>query len=141
MTLKGKVVKKVDEYSIVVNLGETDGVKEEMEFVIYVEGDEIEDPDTDEKLGVMEYPKARVKPAHIMEKMSVMESNETELKSYSALDIFNTNPRQKEEKKELPVDDVPDQSKRDEPVQVGDLVKQYDPDGNPSLADYTGNSE
>lgn len=141
MTLEGKVVKKVDEYSVVVNLGATDGVEEDMEFVIYVEGEEIEDPDTDEKLGVMEYPKARVKPAHIMEKMSVMESSETELKSYSALDIFNTSTRQKEEKKELPIEGLPDENKRDEPVRVGDLVKQYDPDGNSSLADYTGNSE
>ena len=82
MTIKGKVVKILDEYSVVVDVGSVNGVEEDMEFVIYEEGESIEDPDTGEEIGMMEFPKARVEPYHIMENMTVMESSETEIETY-----------------------------------------------------------
>lgn len=76
MKPQGKVATIVDEYSFIANIGKEDGVEENHRYIVYTLSDEIEDPDSGEVLGQIEYKKAIVKPAEIKEKMTVMESAE-----------------------------------------------------------------
>lgn len=78
--IEGKVAKIIDDTDIVVNVGEEGGVERDMEFIVYEIGDVIEDPDTGEALGNVEHVKARVKPKHIQEEITVMTSAETTTK-------------------------------------------------------------
>jgi hypothetical protein len=74
MELKGKIVKILDPYHIVINLGIKDGIKEDMKFIVYEEGDEIIDPETKNSLGKLENVKAKVKISHVQELMSTAET-------------------------------------------------------------------
>ena len=49
--IKGKVAAIKGDYAIIINKGYEDGVEEDMRFLIYEEGDEIKDPDTNESPG------------------------------------------------------------------------------------------
>lgn len=135
MTAQGKVVKIIDEYSVVVDIGYSDGVNEDMEFVIYNEGETIEDPDSGEKIGTMEHRKAKVSPHHIMENMTVMESSETEIETFDvgpSISLPSINKKKKVEvKKELPLDEIPDKPKEDNTIEVGDLIREYQPEIDP----------
>jgi hypothetical protein len=77
MKPEGKVVSLMDEYTLIANIGEDDGVEEEDRYVVYTLSDEIEDPDTGESLGRIEYTKALVRPVHIKDNMSIMRSDES----------------------------------------------------------------
>lgn len=66
--------------TIVINKGYEDGVKEQMQFMIYERGKEIHDPDSEESLGYLEYVKAKVKVTMVNQKLSMAESSETETK-------------------------------------------------------------
>ncbi len=77
MTIEGRIADIVDDYTVVVNLGSTDGVKRTHRYGIFSESDPIEDPETGEKLGRIEYKKAEVKPVKIHDEYSVMETDET----------------------------------------------------------------
>lgn len=78
MVLKGKIVKILDQYRVIINLGYKSGIKKDMIFIIYSEGEEIKDPDTDEVLGKIEYLKGKIKPIHIQDNFSIMETAEKE---------------------------------------------------------------
>jgi hypothetical protein len=70
--IEGKVVKILDEYNIVINLGWKDGLADGMDVVVFVTGsDELKDPDAGESLGFLELVKAHLKVAHSQEKCSI----------------------------------------------------------------------
>ena len=122
MTIDGKIAKIVDEYHVVVNRGSEHGVEEGMDFIVYREEGSVQDPDTGEELGELEHPLARLKPEHIMEKMTLMASNETEVRTES---VFNLPTFQKKKKvnKPLPVDENETKREEEDTIEVGDLVK------------------
>lgn len=68
--IEGKIAKIVDEYTVILNVGSKDGVKEGMTFVIFDQGDEVMDPDTGESLGQWEIVKGRVMVSHVQERIS-----------------------------------------------------------------------
>lgn len=74
--IEGKVAKIIDLYTIVINKGSEHGVEEDMRFVIYEIGEEINDPDSGESLGKLEYIKAKVKVTHVIDKFSIAECYE-----------------------------------------------------------------
>ena len=80
MILKGEIVRRLDDCRVIVNLGYAAGVKKDMEFVVYEEKEEVFDP-SGESLGRLEFVKARIKPVHIQENMSVMECSPNGLRS------------------------------------------------------------
>ncbi len=73
--IKGKVVKIIDEYTIVTNIGRNLDIKIGQEFKIISIGDEILDPDSNEVLGNLEIFKGVVKVSYLQEKMSTMTSS------------------------------------------------------------------
>lgn len=70
--VEGKVVKILDEYNIVINLGWRDGLACGMNVVVFATGsEEVKDSNTGESLGYLELVKAHLKVAHVQERCSV----------------------------------------------------------------------
>lgn len=124
-----KIVKILDEYTIIINAGTNDGVKlNDMFNIMDKKGDEIIDPETNEVIGYLNAIKDTVKVTEVQEKMCVCSSlNISQLHrnltvTANALNNFiNMN-----EKKRLNInyDDVnKDRKESDEPIKVGDEVK------------------
>lgn len=59
---------------VVINAGRKDGIKLGDKFMIYSLGDEICDPITKDRLGVLEIVKGRGKAIHVQENISTIES-------------------------------------------------------------------
>jgi len=74
MNIEGKVVRVIDRHTVAVNVGSVDGVEESHLYGIYKESDQIEDPDTGEELGKIEYKIAEVMPIEIKKKLTTMQS-------------------------------------------------------------------
>jgi|ETN02SMinimDraft_2_1059926.scaffolds.fasta_scaffold108439_1 hypothetical protein len=68
----GRIVKIVDENTIVINVGSSSEVTTGMVFVVIQESSEIMDPETDESLGRWEMVKAHLVAAHVQEKMTTL---------------------------------------------------------------------
>jgi len=68
--IEGKIATVIDEYTVILNVGSADGVKEGVTFVIFDQGDEVTDPDTGESLGRWEIVKGRVMASHVQERIS-----------------------------------------------------------------------
>lgn len=66
----GKVIKILDSYRVVINLGK-DKVQKGQKFIIYDEGEEVTDPDTKTSLGKIEILKAKVEIEHVQDKFSI----------------------------------------------------------------------
>jgi len=65
-----------DDYEVVINKGENDGISPNDQFLIYEIGEELFDPDTGEHLGKLEIVKGIAKPKHIQEKITTLISAE-----------------------------------------------------------------
>ena len=71
-----KVIKIINNTSILINGGEDNEIKKNDEFEIYQPGIEVKDPDTDEILGILDYVKAVVTATTVYEKMSICQQIE-----------------------------------------------------------------
>jgi len=78
--ITGKVIKKIDEYKIVINKGSADGVTKDTRFLVYRLGEELFDPDTKESLGVLELVCGEGKPEHIQEHITTLYTAKTFIK-------------------------------------------------------------
>ncbi|MCK4236689.1 MAG: hypothetical protein KAX38_06195 [Candidatus Krumholzibacteria bacterium] len=72
MALYGKVIKIFDENSLLVNLGEKDGLKRGDRLVVIEKGGEVKDPDSNESLGEIELIKAELTAADVQEKLTIL---------------------------------------------------------------------
>lgn len=59
---------------IVINKGHKDNINYTMRFLVYKAGKEIIDPTTKKSLGILEMPKGTFRVAHIMENMTLLQS-------------------------------------------------------------------
>ena len=82
--IKGKIAKIIDESTVIINVGQQDGVTSGMRFVIYEEGEEILDPDTGGSLGAWEVVKGEVVAKHVQERIAVAQAPPKETKSMNA---------------------------------------------------------
>ena len=76
MIIEGKVAAVLNDRELVINKGETSGVKPGMIFGV-LEKRDIKDPDTGEELGSVEIVRIRVKAVDIKPKMSICRTYET----------------------------------------------------------------
>ncbi|WP_336986654.1 hypothetical protein [Altererythrobacter aquiaggeris] len=74
-----RVVKVIDDSTVVINRGTREGLKLGEKFLIYGEGGEIVDPDTGEDLGMIELVRGLVKITHLQEKLATARSIETSI--------------------------------------------------------------
>ena len=77
MAIEGKVAALLNERELVINKGETTGVKKDMIFGVLETREGIKDPDTGEVLGSVESVKIRVKVVDVQPKLSVCRTFET----------------------------------------------------------------
>jgi len=125
--LKGRVVKVLSPYTVLINLGKASNVKKGMKFVIYEEGEMIKDPTTEEDLEKLELVKGYVEVTHVQEKISVAESFITEKRIYRPFDIlseFQAREITVTEKKQLTPEKI--EEPKPSPVKEGDLVRQIE---------------
>ncbi len=69
----GRIVHIPSDREVVINKGLSDGVKYDMEFVIYEEGDPVIDPETREVLDRIEIVKNRVYVTHLQNRICIAE--------------------------------------------------------------------
>lgn len=79
--LTGKVLKVIDDYTIVINKGSNDGVTPGCRFLIYHLGEEIIDPDTGDGLGELEIVCGEGRPEHIQERITTIKSSKQTVRS------------------------------------------------------------
>lgn len=91
-----KVIKIVGDTALIVNAGKKDGVQIGDEVEIRSEGEDIFDPDTNEKLGHYDVLKDTLKIIEVYDKMCVCETK-------SISDIINASTLFKTEQKKLNV--------------------------------------
>ena len=70
-----KVIKIIDENTIVINKGKNDNIKNGDKFLIYKLGEELIDPDTNESLGYLEIVCGEGRVTNAQERMSTVESS------------------------------------------------------------------
>lgn len=70
----GKVVHIVDDYKLVINKGEVDGIEVGDVFNVFSLGDYIYDPDTGESLGRLEIVKGTARAIHVQTRITTIES-------------------------------------------------------------------
>lgn len=66
-----KIVKIIDDETIVINAGLIDDVKPGDKFEIFEKGEEIKDPDTGESLGTLDLIKETVETVNVFDKISI----------------------------------------------------------------------
>ena len=77
-----RVASVQDEFRVVINAGTEDGVREDMEFVIFSKGEEIKDPETGASLGQLEAVKGRIEIVHAQPTMAIGRSAQYSEKKY-----------------------------------------------------------
>ncbi|MBZ9854906.1 hypothetical protein LB566_13940 [Mesorhizobium sp. CA13] len=122
---QAKVAKVINEYKVVLNIGQEDGVKMHEDFILYRQGEEITDPDSGEKLGVFEEVIGRGIITYVQERIATLESSEMReggrkviRKSSSLSSLQGLFAPTTEE-----VVEMPDQTKPFQRAMVGDLAK------------------
>jgi hypothetical protein len=130
-TLQGKVIRILDERTIMINLGDKDGVTTENIFKIFGEPEEIIDPETQEVLGRLSVTKASVKATQVYERFTIASTRWVE-RTYAPIistgsgfaEIFGFSDEERDEGK-LNVDPSevqPWKARSEELVRVGDVV-------------------
>ncbi len=71
-----RIIKIIDEYKVVINAGTDDLIRYSTKFEVFVEGEEIFDPVTNESLGTLDTIKARLKVHTLFKKMTICISDE-----------------------------------------------------------------
>ena len=132
--IKGKVAAIKGDYAVVINKGLEDGVEEDMRFIVYEEGEMINDPDTDNPLGKLEYVKAKVRVKYPSERLSLAETYETyavpgtAAQAMASIFASASTFAPKYERVKLPLDATTPASPVSGPgtpiVKIGDLVRQ-----------------
>ncbi len=70
--IEGKIARILDEYNVVINVGQKQGVRVGMLFVIFATTeDEVKDPTTGEVLGKLETVKGYVSAVHVQDGLSI----------------------------------------------------------------------
>jgi hypothetical protein len=81
LPIEGNVIRILDEYTVVLNVGQEQGVQLGNRFVVYSEGEDIIDPSSKRILGKYEYQKATVEITRVLERFSEAQSLKREYSS------------------------------------------------------------
>ncbi len=129
--LEGKVAKVLTEREVVINIGQAQGVKKGMRFAILAATpEEITDPDTGEKLDMVDRTKVLVEATEVRPKITICSTFRTTTIPAGAFGTFSVGrlfapPQEvfetlRTEDSSLPLPLSPDESY----VKIGDRVKQ-----------------
>jgi len=115
--LRGKVAKLIDTYTVALNIGKDKGVEKGMKFAILCPTLKIEDPDTHEELGELNFIKARIEVTEIFDRFCLAESSETIVEALLPFPSFYAGPRAATKK-------LTSSPELDKTIRVGDDVEQ-----------------
>jgi hypothetical protein len=73
-----RVAHVLNEFEVVINKGQADGITLGITFLIFGQGPEIRDPVTRQSLGALEVLRGRGKVVHIQERLATVRSSATE---------------------------------------------------------------
>lgn len=128
-TIKGKIIRIVDNRTVIINLGKKDGVTDKSYFQIVGEPEDIVDPFTKEKLGAVNIVKANLKASNTFEKFTIATTKweATSLKFQSSLaqqmqEFIKTEEIDEGELKVDKSEIQPWKAKSELPVRLGDIV-------------------
>ncbi len=86
-TFPATVVKVIDPFTIIINKGEKDGMRQQQRILLYqISTEEIIDPNTGESLGFWEITKGTGRVVNIQDKMATIESDRVIKPTSSILD-------------------------------------------------------
>jgi len=144
-TITAKVAAIIDETTLVLNVGSSDGVQEGMVFAIFVEYQEILDPDSGESLGKWEMVKARVTVEYVQDKLctvrSTLRSNEDRPATLSAMMVqhsFGNFGQGSEQRERLEVRSADTAGRpQGQPIAVGDGARMIMPEDNAEVDPQT----
>jgi hypothetical protein len=119
--LRGRVIKILSPYKIVIDLGKKQGVSRGMRFIIYAMGEMVNDPTTGRPIEQLEIVKGTVEITHVQEFVSTAETLTVERRIYPPMGRGGPFPQTVQVKERLPVN-MPDSPEPQ--IVVGDLVKQ-----------------
>lgn len=71
MAIEGQVARIVDEGALIVNRGAKDGVTAGMRFAVFVQAEDVLDPETGKSLGKWELVKGEIQARHVQESMTI----------------------------------------------------------------------
>ena len=74
---RNKVAKVVDRFTLVINNGKADGIKEGQRFLVYGYGEEIKDPETQTSLGRLEIVRGTGRVTHLQSSIATIKSDMT----------------------------------------------------------------
>ena len=114
-----RVVKIIDEYTVVINIGSDDGVKAGDKFEIYDPGVEVIDPYSNRSLGRLEFVKATISVTQVYPKMAACKNVKT-TGLLDGIDIDVGKPR------ELRVATTEISGGYDRTIRIGDTVRPMD---------------
>ena len=87
------VMKVIDEYNVVLNVGSNDGISYHQKFMIYaIDKEEIIDPVTGENLGCAEYSKGCGEVTSVQEKLCTITTRREKVGSYSPFSPLINDP-------------------------------------------------
>lgn len=129
-----RVIKIIDDYSLLINGGYTDDITEGENIEIFLEGEEIRDPyNENELLGTLDFIKARLEVTEIYHQFSVCENIKREKVHYpSALTqaLSNatgfsgrTETKVNKEKLDIIEDEKSGRKKDEKVIKIGDLAR------------------
>lgn len=116
-----KIVKIVDNYRVVINGGDNDGIKRDDTLEVFAVGQPVTDPDTNEVLGTLDTIKAYLRVTNVYEKMSLCENEDRKRVSM----LFPLENFTQFVKNPLPIDatEISGGYDSDNKIRVGDRVR------------------
>lgn len=116
-----KVIKIIDDKTLVINAGRENGIETGNDIEIYQPGNEIIDPDTNKSLGTLDYIKAELEVVNVYPKMSVCKDVRT--KTYPFASVLNLTQTYTETLNINPEDISGGFEDVDKKIRIGDLAR------------------
>lgn len=120
-----KIVKIIDDYTVVINGGKNDDLANDDELIIFSPGEKVIDPDTGLSLGTLDSIKANIYIENALDLMSVCKSSEL-VTTIEPLVKFENPFSSKEVEKLMPLNVDPKQitgGLNTSKIVIGDLVR------------------
>jgi hypothetical protein len=71
MAIEGQIARIIDEGALIVNRGAKDGVTAGTRFAVFVQVEDVVDPETGKSLGKWELVKGEIQARHVQESMAI----------------------------------------------------------------------
>ena len=118
-----KIIKIPSNSSVVINAGLNHNLNEGDQLEVFVRGEEIHDPETNENLGTLDYIKANLEIVQVLPKMSVCKNAETHKRPKFTNDLLGTQIEVRNSLKLNESEITGEFAKQDTVIRIGDTVR------------------